>query len=203
MSRDFIANFLQGTEPSGSDILPLYSFPCPGLTADDNPKIIYYLHRTGVLGGGAPSRDSISRRLLWKPYKKLTNRWKKKVQSIESNEYQWRNDHYNERIISSNCQKSTRARSFTLVKPCKSCQALFDLKVFHTAISRQAPARKNVKFTPIVYRPTALGHIYARTKGIEELIEAPVSTNRNCVELSQYTYYESRVAHLALSMQSE
>ncbi|KAF4618011.1 hypothetical protein D9613_012841 [Agrocybe pediades] len=153
--------------------------PCPGICEVDDPRIGQYLKRTTVLGGGGKSLKEITRRLFTRVnfFSQLeSDKDKNMVLDSQMHGWQWRNDHLNQRVYSTACQKVVYMRTDLTKchKACRECLSLLNTKTgkaFKNAISIPIPEDKNYIFLNKRYRNTLLGTIYAKCVGVREIIE--------------------------------
>lgn len=59
--------------------------------------------------------------------------------------------------------------------PCEPCQELLLNKHFGAILCRHVPVDENFKYTNHQFCSKGLGEIYARTIGLQEIVEAPMS----------------------------
>lgn len=150
------------------------TMPCRGVTASDNPLVDQYLKRTGASGGGARSIHGISNERFNTEFKYLTGGQREEVYAAQRAERAWRNDHFNLQVHATNCEGFTSSYSLaTSLCPC--CKSLLGLKAFGVAIHKKMPLDENAKYVNTRYMNTVLVGIYARTKGLKEIIEQRVS----------------------------
>ncbi|KAJ7661512.1 hypothetical protein DFH06DRAFT_1089007 [Mycena polygramma] len=162
--------------------------PCPGLTSADSPYLPGYLQRTGALGGGGRSLTAIAKEKFGKFFASLTAKKKKTVSDAQLHEHQWRNDHANLRVFSTCCKHEVVSASpGSRPLPCSECSSLLGLKNFKQAIRRPAPDDKNYIYVNKKYRNQLLGHIYARSIGLKEIIETSDAKNTPCIKFAQGT----------------
>ena len=152
------------------------TYPCPGLTELDNSQIPVYLRRTGFIGGGARSLAVIAQEKFDKLFSKLSRKNKKEVIDVQLHEHRWRNEHDKCRVSATKCKHIVaEPASNERPLPCKACQSLLLDKRFKAILRRPVPDDKNFIYTNHRYRSKGLGEIYARTIGLKEIVEAPVS----------------------------
>ncbi|KAJ6600652.1 hypothetical protein B0H10DRAFT_2230919 [Mycena sp. CBHHK59/15] len=164
--------------------VPVDDKPCPGITPKDAPNLRKYLHRTGAPGGGARSVMKIAMAKFGKVFSVLNKRDKKEVLDTQYHEHAWRNDHANLRVFSTKCRTTVRA-SHPRTLPCKSCSAVLSKKAFKKALKKDAPAPENYIYVNKKYRNKALGDLYARTIGLQDIIEASDAKNTPCIRYAQ------------------
>lgn len=105
-----------GPLPQASSIQTLRpSYPegaCPGLTRESDEKIAQYLLRSSATGGGAPSRESISRDLFQDEtlrWRQLTIRQQRIVRRREQVLYKWINSRATGAIFSTQCEANCQS----------------------------------------------------------------------------------------------
>ncbi|KAA1468573.1 hypothetical protein DENSPDRAFT_814932 [Dentipellis sp. KUC8613] len=152
--------------------------PCSGLTRDANRLVDKYLRRTAVDGGGAPSRECIAVQLFHREsrlcrWSALTYAERMKVTRREQQLYKWLNKHSLGAVFSTKCAgQASPSPSIPDYAPCTQCLHLLHLHTFQNALNVPLPLDKNTKFTPKQYRSSALGDLYLRHQGLQELVEA-------------------------------
>jgi hypothetical protein len=157
-------------EASSSPPTPM-TVPCPGLTAVDHSKVVQYLKRTGALGGGGRSLPDIAKEKFNRLFSTLTNHEKRQVLDVQQHEWRWRNDHASSRVYSTACEKEVGTRFPRPPKPCAACADILRIRGFKNVLSKKIPAPENYKFVNERFRNSQLGVIYARTLGVQELVE--------------------------------
>ena len=80
------------------------------------------------------------------------------------------------RVFAIVCKKTVTDRPPNHPLPCDECAAILKSRAFKTALQKPTPEDKNFIFTNHRFRSSTLGEIYARTIGLKDLIEKPVST---------------------------
>lgn len=150
---------------------------CPGLTEADNSHITSYLYRTSASGGGGQSITDISKELYGLFFRDLASNVKDEVLDMQQLGHKWRNDHRRFRVFSKECREKVidPGSNSGRISPCDKCLHLLTLKSFKTAIRRRVKDESNYIYTPKMHRDSVLGQIYARTIGLKEIIEMPVS----------------------------
>lgn len=154
---------------------PEKTVPCPGLTALDHDRIPKYLLRTGFLGGGARSITVIAHELFKKAFSRLKQKNKEKVLDTQLHEHAWRNDHDRIRVFSTKCKHIVADLAPNRPLPCTECRGILRSRTFKALLRKPVPADENFIFTNKRFRSKRLGEIYARTIGLKDIIEAPVS----------------------------
>ena len=149
-------------------------FPCPGLSQDSSPLIDRYLSRTAATGGGAPSRQILMKDLFGfddVSWRDLTNKQQRMVLRREETLFLWRVSRSTQSIYAASCETIIHASPTANPEPCSECFNLYNLHKFTVALNRKMPNEDNMKFVPKKYRPTELGKIYLKCKGVRELVE--------------------------------
>ncbi|KAH7906400.1 hypothetical protein BJ138DRAFT_1016289 [Hygrophoropsis aurantiaca] len=152
--------------------------PCLGITSDAAPKLPNYLIRTPVHGGGARRPHIVAFEVYGITYKDLDQDQKEYVDTLLRHEQTWTNDRALGRVYATDCKK-------TVVQPvdgpqrCSSCTAVLISKSFKTALSKPIPSAGNYAFLNKKYRNETLGKIYAKSRGLQALVEEKVWTLRN------------------------
>ncbi|KAJ6621927.1 hypothetical protein B0H10DRAFT_1910305 [Mycena sp. CBHHK59/15] len=166
--------------------------PCPGITASTcPPRLPDYLKRPIASGGGARSATKIAREKFQKLFRKLTDRQKEIVSDTQRNEWKWITDHAKQRVFSTTCKKQVLAPSADgQILPCSECCAVLGNPRFKQAIRLPIPDSENYIYVNEKYRNQDLGEIYARTIGLQEIIETAVcfdAKNTPCIKSAQGT----------------
>lgn len=154
--------------------LLLIDTPCPGLQSVDDPRILSYLQRTSIPGGGSKPRHVLCKNLFGEEIRlsDLTPKQMNKLRRVEQLDYLWINVHSTLSVHSSSCLKVLRLTEAQLEKgswPCSSCRDLLALKTFRNTISRPIPDPANVKFTPHAMTVPMVQDIVKRQLGVENL----------------------------------
>lgn len=163
-------------QAQASSVIAVKLWPCPGLTQADDVRITQYLQRTVSASAGGASEHLISNEIYGKEYSSLSPSQKRVVDLRQVQTHRWKLDHLRSRItaIGSNpCAENVRA-STTLdidsLSPCEPCRALLSLREFQTAIQKPLPANQNHVFVPHRHQNSAIGQIYAKNIGLEDLL---------------------------------
>lgn len=163
--------------PGPSD--PLVLVPCPGLLRTTYENVDRYLMRSATSGGGARSRLVLAMLLFEKPWVELTGKESSVVLRRVAQEYRWINQHALGTVYAASCEKNTRQhRSKVGVEEagaCDACLRVLHLRAFQTATNRPIPSDAMMKHVPTLYRSEKLGEIYAKHKGVRDLVEAVCS----------------------------
>lgn len=157
--------------------LLLIDTPCPGLQSVDDPRILSYLQRTSIPGGGSKPRHVLCKNIFGEEVRlsDLTPEQMNKLRQVEQLGYLWINVHSTLSVHSSSCLKVLRVTEAQLEKgprPCNSCRDLLVLKSFRNTISRPIPDPSNVKFTPHAMTVPMVQDIVKRQLGIENLFSS-------------------------------
>jgi hypothetical protein len=152
---------------------PIEEMPCCGISEVDHKLIPAYLERTAAKGGGSCSVAKIALEKYHKTFSLLAPKQKKVVDDIQVHEQQWRNDHAKLRVFSTRCKRSVHIRSNS-PSPCAECQSLLHNNQFRIVLKKPTPKKENYKFVNRKFQDPILGKLYARTKGLQDLIESAV-----------------------------
>ena len=149
---------------------------CPGLTEVDNRLVPIYIQRTGAKGGGSQSVTVIAKDRFGKKFSKLNQKKQRQVLDLQEHEQTWRNDHGNSRVFSVTCiHYVSPAHQGGLVRPYEPCIALLRDRRFQSVLQKPLPNDSNYIYNNHRFRNQVLGELYARTIGLREIIESPVS----------------------------
>ncbi|KAJ7727802.1 hypothetical protein DFH07DRAFT_970018 [Mycena maculata] len=178
--------FFTAGEPGAKK--PRATIPCPGITASTCPRLPVYLIRTGAAGGGARSLPAIASQIFSKLFRNLNSK-KKIVANTQCHERKWINDHTQQRVLSTRCKKTVVAVGVDDIHilPCSECSLILGNAQFKQAIRLRIPDDENYIYVNHQYRNQALGHIYARTIGLKEIIETSDAKNTPCIKFVQGT----------------
>ncbi|KAJ7687303.1 hypothetical protein B0H17DRAFT_1180926 [Mycena rosella] len=150
--------------------------PCPGLTAAYNENVGKYLDRAGSNGGGARVIGHYCEKLFQKELAELSDKEKQLAYAAQQHDHTWRND-VSPGIIASfatgeaPCLKSIEvATSDTSPSPCASCLLVFTSRAYQKMIKKPTPDAANLRYVPHRNQKAHAGKIYARFKGLEELV---------------------------------
>lgn len=161
--------------PSQPTPNPLISVPCPGLLRTQHPKVDQYMTRSASSGGGARSRLTLALLLFDRPWVELTGKESAVVLRRVAQEYKWINQHALGAVFATDCQKVVKQlrseASVVDTSTCPSCLALLHLRAFQTAANKPIPPENLMKHVPILFRSEKLGEIYAKHRGVRDLIE--------------------------------
>ncbi|EIN13182.1 hypothetical protein PUNSTDRAFT_56266, partial [Punctularia strigosozonata HHB-11173 SS5] len=159
-------------------VAELVKLPCPGLTKADDPRIEGYLTRPSGDGGGSRSLAVIAKERYDKPFRALTSTEQDVVRDVRGHEERWRNKREQGRVYHVECKKNVESPADggagKRVLPCERCNSLLKDGQFRRAIKVPVPNDANYKYTNKKYTHEGLVSIYARVKGLRELIEDPV-----------------------------
>ncbi|KII84575.1 hypothetical protein PLICRDRAFT_167537 [Plicaturopsis crispa FD-325 SS-3] len=162
--------------------------PCPGLTHADDPRISHYLDRTATPGGGARSVTVIAKERFHKLFSLLSKEKKDEVLDVQTGEHVWRNDHQHTRVFSTQCKREVqRELDGERCMPCAQCLRLLKHGAFKVALRKPIPKDENLPFVNHRYRNKALGDLYARVRGLRDIIETADAKNTPCIRYAQAT----------------
>lgn len=172
-----ITVFTVPVKPRTSIPVSLINTPCPGLQSSDDERILSYLQRTSVSGGGAKPRCVLCEMLFGKhvTLSDLSSHQATEVQRMERVTFLWTNVHSTLSVHSTSCHGIIQVVETQLTRPCVACRELLEVKSFINAISRPTPNPKNVKFTPHVITTPLVQDIVKRQLGIGELLTSVCS----------------------------
>ncbi|KAM6495644.1 hypothetical protein JOM56_008350 [Amanita muscaria] len=169
----------------GNNSTPL-TYPCPGLTDLDHPRIPIYLRRTGFEGGGARSLTVIAKERFGQSFNELETALKKIVGDVQRHEHQWHNDHQNRRVFATKCEQTVATPPLNgRAYPCTACVQVLRSKHFRAVLCKPLPIDKNYVFTNHRFRSKAMGEIYARVIGLREIIETPDPLTTPCIRYAK------------------
>ncbi|KAJ7751395.1 hypothetical protein B0H16DRAFT_1318094 [Mycena metata] len=163
---------------------PLVEKPWPGITHHDTPTVEKYLRRSGAKGGGSRSLFKMAMNKFSKPFRALGKTRRKEVEDTQFHELKWKNDHGNLRVFSANCEKIVQTRRPQPV-PCPPCSTVLSSKAFKKTLNKPPKASKNAIYTNKRYQNRVIGEIYARTIGLQAIIEEPNAKNTPYVRYAQ------------------
>ncbi|KAH9938784.1 uncharacterized protein BXZ73DRAFT_23422, partial [Epithele typhae] len=169
--------------PMSAPTAPIAPAPvlCLGLSVDDNAKIGLYMSRPIAGGGGARSLVVIAKeKNEGKLFSELTREQKQEVVDWQISEYKWLNDQRRQRVYSTACMGALviSSKSPTPARlSCGECLAILKLDSFRRAISRPVPEPHNFKYVNFIYRDEALGKLYARITGLQDLLNPKSKTS--------------------------
>jgi hypothetical protein len=178
MAKEMGWNKKRDDAGDGTTLKPRVTFPCPGLTEDDSKFIPIYLRRTSATGGGARSVAKISMEMFGiATLKGLSPENQHTVLDSQFHEQQWRNDHANIRVFSTQCNRITQGQDSNTKRPlpCTECKTILNWKRFTEAIEREPPSDKNYKYVNHRFRNQILGENYGKVIGLRHIIESAVS----------------------------
>ncbi|KAJ7848537.1 hypothetical protein B0H13DRAFT_1906714 [Mycena leptocephala] len=138
--------------------------PCIGVSAKDQPLIPQYLKRSGAGGGGARSREVIMQELFPKQsaYKNLSVAKKKEVDAEQKHECAWVNDHAQDRIFSTKCEKK--------IPPGGVVHPTLVLN-FKKALNHPVPDLPNFKYNNKNYQGRSLAELFGKCHVLQDIIE--------------------------------
>ncbi|KAJ7691884.1 hypothetical protein B0H17DRAFT_1133424 [Mycena rosella] len=162
--------------------------PCLGITLSTCPRLSIYLKHPGAFGGSSRSVTFIAHELFGKIFGCLNTRDKEILADTQRNERQWVNDHAKQRVFLTSCKKQVAANSVgSRILPCSEYSSVLGLIAFKKAICCPIPIDENYIYVNEQYRNQALGHIYAQTAGLREIIETADAKNTPCIKFAQGT----------------
>ena len=146
---------------------------CPGLSELDNVRVLKYLGRTMVCGGGARSIVMISKEMFGVTFSKLKKKQKRKVLEAQIDEHRWRNDHRRKRVFSTKCAQRVTVSGAARILPCRECRGLFGDHNFQRTLSKNGCSDENARFINHKFRlDITLSDQYARCAGLTELLQS-------------------------------
>lgn len=161
--------------PQAASGAPMEEAPCCGVSERDHKLIPVYLGHTLVKGGGSQSILTIALEKFWKNFSLLGRKQKDIVNDIQMHKQQWQNDHANLCVFSTTCKLSVLVQAIDQdAPPCSDCQGLLRNNKVETALKKPTPLNENYKFVNRRFQDPILGELYARTKGLQDLIESTV-----------------------------
>jgi hypothetical protein len=142
-----------------------------GLSAKDQPLIPQYLKRSGAGGGGARSREVIMQELFPKQsaYKDLSVAKKKEVDAAQKHEWAWVNDHAQDRIFSTKCEKKIPPGGPS--DACTECNALVLNPQSKKALNHPVPDLPNFKYNNKNYQGRSLAELFGKCHVLQDIIE--------------------------------
>lgn len=151
--------------------------PCAGITEQHAPGVTVYLQRTGAQGGGSRSVQKIAHERYGRPYAALEFAERQVVNRQQQHERTWHNRHAIPAVFSVKCEQTIPVEhGHVPAHPiCPPCLSIARSKRFKTALRVPMPAPKHYKHLNYQYRNETLGHLYARSVGLQELVESGVS----------------------------
>jgi hypothetical protein len=151
--------------------------PCSGITALHDPRSPTFIRRTGADGGGARSVTDIAKELYQKGYSELSERKKTRVDITQMQEWSFCFDRQQETIYLTNCEKFVKvANDSDGPHTCPMClHMLRSDSRLKSGLRVKTPETKNYKFLNEKYQGKSIAEIYAKTQGLQELIEDKAS----------------------------
>ena len=162
------------------------TYPCPGLSDQDDKRIPKFLRRTAALGGGGRSIIAIAEERFGRPFGQLDDEEKEEVWAVQQHGHVWRNDHQRLRVYSTTCKKQvphSHGGGANYAGPCSACQTVLKLHAFKKALYKPLPQPKNMIYTNMRYRDRVKGELYGRHIGLKDIIETAVCTYLHVVSL--------------------
>ena len=139
------------------------TFPCPGLTKNDDPRIGQYVKRTSVTSAGGKDLFKVTKQLFKIKFNKLSSRRKEIVRQKQIQTHRWSVDHTRKRIHAIGAKPCTGVSQMAedgKLLPCDRCLKLLSLHRFRNAISRKPPKDKNRVYVPHHVQPAEIGKMY-------------------------------------------
>lgn len=141
-----------------------------------------YLRRTYISGGGSRASHKISLELFDQTYSELSEEQKTFVDDVQTQERVWRNDHLSNAVFAAACLKFYDSETSMadcgdpITTICSECRAVYHLHAFKTALhaAENRPETVNYKHINKKYRSETLGHLFARSQGLEALVLSQV-----------------------------
>ena len=151
--------------------------PCAGITEQHAPGVSKYLQRTGALGGGSRSLLKIAYERYGEPYAELSDAQRAVVSRQQRHEQTWRNNHALPAVFSVKCKQTIPVKhGHVPAHPiCVPCLSIARSKRFKAALRVPMPSPEHYRHLNYQYRNESLGHLYARSVGLQELVESGVS----------------------------
>ncbi|KAI0329285.1 hypothetical protein GY45DRAFT_1253214 [Cubamyces sp. BRFM 1775] len=152
------------------------TLPCSGISERVDERIPVYLRRTFVSGAGSRSSFKIAQELFQKPYKDLDGEAKGLVDSVQAQERSWRIDLERSAVFATGCKRFLTSSGYASGDPkgslCRECHSVYMKREFKTALRAVVNRPETVKYKHINkrYQNETLGHLFARSKGLESLI---------------------------------
>jgi len=151
-------------------------YPCSGIMAIHDSCVPTFIRRTGANGGSARSITDIAKELFQKPYGELSELKKSRVDTTQMQEWSFRFDRQREAIYSTNCEKFVKVSDGSDgPHTCLMCVHMLhsDLRL-KSGLRVKTPKAKNYKYLNEKYQGKLIAEIYAKTQGLQELIEDKV-----------------------------
>lgn len=157
--------------------LPPRPLPCAGVTKHYSPGVVQYLQRTGAPGGGSRSVHKIAKEWYGRAYATLDQAERALVVQQQRHEQTWRNSHSLSSVFSCKCEQTVPVKHGQVpAHPiCPPCLSVSRSRSFKAALRVPMPAPEHYKHLNHQYRNETLGHLYARTAGLQELVESGAS----------------------------
>ncbi|TBU21591.1 hypothetical protein BD311DRAFT_743520 [Dichomitus squalens] len=160
----------------------LKHLPCGGITPAHDSRVERYLERSGAAGGGSPSLEKLTQEMYEDgglKFRDLDHEQKEAVRVEQRHRQTWENvrSHGMFAVFSRSCSKTITDPSQLVIEPqlCHKCLDILRSKAFKNALNVKMPNDANVKFTNKVYRNVTLGKLYAKTHGLQALLENATS----------------------------
>ena len=165
------------TKSKHQDDAIVTEYPCSGIMANHDSRVPIFIRRTGADGGGAHSITDISQELFQKAYSELSELKKSRVDTTQMQEWSFRFDCQREAIYSTNCEKFVKvSEGSDGPHTCLTCvHMLHSDSRLKSGLRVKTPEAKNYKYLNEKYQGKSIAEIYAKTQGLQELIEDKVS----------------------------
>ncbi|KAI0039353.1 hypothetical protein FA95DRAFT_1577642 [Auriscalpium vulgare] len=145
-------------------------FPCGGLTVRDDPRIDTYLHRPAQTAAGSRSEHTIaSDRFDGRNFADISADEQRQVLDIKMHGNCWTLDHDDCREEVPANRKAADGRLLS----CECCTAILSDRAFKKMLRKPLPSDASFRYTNKRYRKTGWAGIFARIRGVKEIIEDP------------------------------
>ncbi|KAF4590802.1 hypothetical protein EYR40_009399 [Pleurotus pulmonarius] len=169
-------------QPLAKKVQTKPTVPCPGLSELDHARIPIYLRRSGAMGGGARSLATLSMARFGKVFSELGNDEDRRIIVDEqAGEFKWRNDYNRQRVFSTECEGKVEDRAPSRRLPCARCRKLLKNYRFRDVLRKDLPKVEHMVFVNKRFNNRILAELYAKTKGLKEIIEAPNPKTTPCI----------------------
>lgn len=172
---------------SNSPETPTHPVPCTGITETIDPNVATYLNRASAGSGGSRAVHVIAKELFDQTYSALKAEQKKEVDLVHFHEKSWRIDYSTSTnaVFATACTGQALVRQTDLdsdilsdqqkarLRLCEECTKILKDSRFRAAAKKPIPAIENRKFinTPFV-NPKVVA-IYAKNRGLEDILSGP------------------------------
>ncbi|KAF9493217.1 hypothetical protein BDN71DRAFT_1432673 [Pleurotus eryngii] len=163
-------------------VQPKSPVPCPGICDLDDSQVLIYLRRSSTKGRGARSVAVLSKIWFQKVFSKLKEESQQDIIcDDQQREFQWCNDHYRGRVFSTSCEGQVEDQAPNCCLPCTSCRGLLKNQRFIDMLKKNVPKAEHMIFINKRFNSRILGKLYAKVKGLQEIIEAPNPKGTPCI----------------------